>query len=159
MIVFAVSGIWHGAGLTFVLWGLLHGLLQVFEKAFIKTKKSYRVLTYILVSLLWVLFRTDSISQAGAILGGIVINDNGFAVSEVLLHGLNTANIVVLLIAVMIMVAVDIATYRGIDLIDKLFDMKLIIRWAILYALIFSVIILGVYGSGYDAAGFIYDKF
>ena len=159
LIVFAVSGIWHGAGLTFVLWGLLHGLLQVFEKAFIKTKKSYRVLTYILVSLLWVLFRADSISQAGAILGGIVINDNGFAVSEVLLHGLNTANIVVLLIAMMIMVAVDIATYKGIDLIDKLFDMKLIIRWAILYALIFSVIILGVYGSGYDAAGFIYDKF
>lgn len=159
LIVFVVSGIWHGAGMTFVLWGLLHGLAQVIEKAFIKTKKSYRILTYILVSLLWVLFRADSISQAGAIFGGIVINDNGFAISEVLLHGLNVANIVVLLMAMMIMVAVDIATYRGINLIDKLFDMKLIFRWAILYALIFSVIILGVYGPGYDAARFIYDKF
>lgn len=145
--------------MTFILWGLLHGLLQVFEKAFIKTKKSYGILTYILVSLLWVFFRANNISQAGAILGGIVINDNGFAISEIFSHGLNVENIVVLLIAMIIMVGADIVTYRGVNIIDKLFDMKLVFRWVILYALFFSVIILGVYGPGYDAARFIYDKF
>lgn len=54
---------------------------------------------------------------------------------------------------------IDLCDREGILLIDKLFNVKLIFRWMILYALIFAVIIVGVYGPGYDASRFIYDKF
>ena len=66
--VFLVSGLWHGANWTFLLWGLVHGLLQVLERAF---QKHYERLhgavkwlyTFAAVNLLWLLFRADSIGQ------------------------------------------------------------------------------------------------
>src|SRR5690606_41099460 len=39
-IVFLVSGLWHGAAMTFVIWGAIHGLIIVVEKAFNKQRKS-----------------------------------------------------------------------------------------------------------------------
>lgn len=70
VIVFLVSGLWHGANWTFVLWGLLHGLLDVIEKimgqAFTRIYKGIRWgVTFLLVNLAWVLFRVDSISDVG----------------------------------------------------------------------------------------------
>ena len=68
MIVFLVSGIWHGANWTFVLWGVLHGLLSVFDRIFEKAEKRIlKVLrwcaAFFAVNLLWLLFRAESIVQ------------------------------------------------------------------------------------------------
>ena len=68
MLVFLVSGIWHGANWTFILWGCLHGLLQVVERLF---KKGFDKLseivrwgyTFLSVNLLWLLFRAESIKD------------------------------------------------------------------------------------------------
>lgn len=69
MIVFLVSGIWHGANWTFILWGILNGIANVLEKVFGKwTDKLPRVLrktvTFVFCTFAWSLFRADSISQA-----------------------------------------------------------------------------------------------
>lgn len=159
LIVFIISGIWHGVGLTFVLWGLFHGLLQVIERAFPKRDHGSRCLTFLLVSILWVLFRSENIGQAMELLRGVLINANGVSLTEITGHGLNIANLVVLFAAMLVMLAVDMMQYRGANLMDRLFEMKLPMRWMILYALLFSVIVVGVYGPGYDAAKFIYSKF
>lgn len=68
MFVFLVSGLWHGANYTFLLWGALHGLFQViervFEKAINKLSDVVRwIITFGLVNVLWLLFRAESISQ------------------------------------------------------------------------------------------------
>ena len=72
MIVFLVSGLWHGANITFVLWGALHGIFMVFERLTnIKThsnpkgiiKALRKTVTFIIVTVLWSLFRADSIGQ------------------------------------------------------------------------------------------------
>jgi alginate O-acetyltransferase complex protein AlgI len=68
MIVFLISGLWHGANWTFVLWGLLHGLFSVIERAFGKyLGKLMEVvrwgITFSIVNVLWLLFRADSITQ------------------------------------------------------------------------------------------------
>lgn len=76
--VFAISGLWHGANWTFVVWGMAHGLWLVLEnrmnvrwegkwKALIGT-----VLTFAGVSLLWIFFRASSFDQATAIIKGII---------------------------------------------------------------------------------------
>lgn len=68
MIVFLVSGIWHGANWTFILWGLLHGAALVVYKMihtrYDKLPKVLRwALTFALVNVLWLLFRAESVSQ------------------------------------------------------------------------------------------------
>ena len=68
MIVFLVSGVWHGANWTFILWGALHGLLSVFDRVFEKVEerivKPVRwLLTFIAVNVLWLLFSAESVSQ------------------------------------------------------------------------------------------------
>lgn len=65
LIVYLVSGIWHGASWSFVLWGLLHGIAQVIErllgKWYLKIWKGIRwVITFCYVSYLWMLFRCGS---------------------------------------------------------------------------------------------------
>lgn len=74
MIVFLVSGLWHGANFTFLLWGAVHGLLQIvermFEKTFGKLTEAVRWMgTFACVNLLWLLFRAESIAQWWKMLG------------------------------------------------------------------------------------------
>ncbi len=66
MAIFLISGIWHGANWTFIVWGLLHGLCSVLERRF---QKQYSripaalrwLMTFAAVDLLWLLFRCDSV--------------------------------------------------------------------------------------------------
>lgn len=89
LLVFFVSGIWHGAGYTFILWGLLHGVMNIVTRVFHEWKKRLAFLkkepeilqkaqkalavavTFAAVSVAWVFFRADSISQALSILGSL----------------------------------------------------------------------------------------
>lgn len=77
MIVFLISGLWHGANWTFVLWGAMHGLFNCINRRFknIWEKLGFVTqwfVTFSLVNLLWVIFRADSISQAGQIIKNMV---------------------------------------------------------------------------------------
>lgn len=69
MVVFLVSGIWHGANWTFIVWGLLHGLLQCITRLFNKQYERLSavtkwMITMFFVNILWVVFRADSLSTA-----------------------------------------------------------------------------------------------
>lgn len=69
MIIFLISGIWHGANWIFIVWGLLHGLFNCLNRIFKKTWEKANVVfqwvvTFIIVDLLWLLFRADSLPQA-----------------------------------------------------------------------------------------------
>lgn len=69
MAVFLVSGFWHGAAWTFILWGALHGAAQalnrVFKRQWENLHTAFRwMVTFLFVNLTWVIFRSESISQA-----------------------------------------------------------------------------------------------
>lgn len=69
-IVFLCTGIWHGANWTFLFWGVYHGGLLFIERLFnLRTHERFvpfwRVITVLLIMLSWVLFRADSLGQAG----------------------------------------------------------------------------------------------
>jgi alginate O-acetyltransferase complex protein AlgI len=70
-IVFLLTGIWHGANWTFITWGLVYGILLIFERVWFgkileknPVKFLNRLLTFFVVNLLWVVFRADSIISA-----------------------------------------------------------------------------------------------
>lgn len=70
LIVFLISGLWHGADLTFVAWGLAHALLLILERALLRSKTDRfrmlrRILTFLTVNFCWVLFRADSFAEVG----------------------------------------------------------------------------------------------
>ena len=79
LVTFIVSGIWHGANWTFICWGTLHGVLLCIEKALGIGQQKYSgisrlchwAVTFVLVSLAWVLFRADSLHDALTIITGI----------------------------------------------------------------------------------------
>ena len=77
LLTFLVSGLWHGAAWTFVLWGALHGLCSVVERILGERRKiiprPIRIfLTFMTVNILWVLFRADSFSDALAVYSGMI---------------------------------------------------------------------------------------
>ena len=93
MIVFLASGLWHGANWTFILWGVLHGLFSVFDRLIIKHRDKVNpvvqwMLTFLVVNVLWLLFRSESISQWKSILG-IISRFENTTVSYTLLNFFN----------------------------------------------------------------------
>jgi alginate O-acetyltransferase complex protein AlgI len=91
MIIFSLSGFWHGANLTFIVWGVIHGLLFIpsilisskkenlfqnywIQKSFFGLKM---VITFTVVSVVWVFFRAENISKACAYTGKIFTIPSG----------------------------------------------------------------------------------
>ena len=90
MIVFLISGFWHGANWTFVLWGFLHGLASVLTRRFTtQWNKMHKILqwflTFVFVNIAWVFFRADSITQGFTIIKRIA-EFQTLAVSQTLLE-------------------------------------------------------------------------
>ena len=112
LIVFFCTGIWHGANWTFVLWGMLHGLLSSLEDiGAIPTKKLCRfkigtvvskLCTLLAVMLLFVIFRSDSITQAFAVISGMFAGAASPDVGYVLRTLLDPAAVFVLTAAVLL---------------------------------------------------------
>jgi D-alanyl-lipoteichoic acid acyltransferase DltB (MBOAT superfamily) len=88
-----VSGLWHGAAWTFVLWGALHGVYQIVGKLTVKSRNTLirklgytensktvviarRIITFILVDAAWLLFRANSISDAGVLIKRLFVGWN-----------------------------------------------------------------------------------
>jgi alginate O-acetyltransferase complex protein AlgI len=90
-ITMLLGGIWHGAGWTFALWGGLHGLLLVANQFYRKTFKRKMLnnffswlITFVLITILWVLFRAQSIDGAMAMYYGM-FGFNGISLPQSLL--------------------------------------------------------------------------
>lgn len=84
LIVFFATGLWHGAGATFIIWGLYHGLFLVVERmglGKLLEKKCFRGLNHIYTALVvvvgWVFFRADTLADAKVILHQMFTWENG----------------------------------------------------------------------------------
>lgn len=82
MIVFAASGLWHGANYTFIAWGLFHGILSVANRLWKQKISDLHpgfswLLTFLLVNIGWIFFRADSIADALTICKRLIAMDFG----------------------------------------------------------------------------------
>ena len=84
LIVFFATGLWHGAGATFIIWGLYHGLFLVVERmglGKLLEKNCFRGLNHIYTALVvvvgWVFFRADTLADAKVILHQMFTWENG----------------------------------------------------------------------------------
>ena len=186
LVVWALTGIWHGPEWKYVAWGLFHGMLIILstiftpkfavlgEKLHIKMECfSFRLYqmarTFFLCCVGRVFFRAESISAAVEIFRQIFMIFEPSALKEMLKQllktdyffslGLNVKNWVVVLVFLVVWFAVSVLEEKYGEVTKLLGKQNLIFRWAIIYALLLAVIVLGQYGPGFDVAGFIYEQF
>lgn len=178
MIVFLVSGLWHGASWHFVFWGFLHGLYQILGAVTQKMRvwitdrlhilrNSHahhlfqRLVTFVLVCFAWIFFRAENMTVALDMVHRIFTQFDPWILTDgrFLELGLDGANWVVLLVSVGILFGVSVAGYLKKPLRDGVLGTNLICRWCIYFALLFAVLIFGIYGPEYSASQFIYFQF
>lgn len=166
LIVFLVSGLWHGANYTFVLWGLIHGVFNILEDSFKGITKGIRenfiyrnvrrLITFVVAVLSFVIFRSKNIGAAKAYLLGIFKRQAGTMDASIAFPYEDT---IILLIAIAILVVIDILIYNKVKLADNIERRSLLIRWPIYIFLLIATLIFGIYGPGYSEAQFIYFQF
>ena len=157
MITFLVSGLWHGAAWTFVLWGCIHGIVQIIEKHLRLARYEGRsliirivriVFTFLIVSFAWVFFRSPDISTAFSYLGKLFTNYGIPALTD-----MGGTSLVILLAAISIMVFKEL---REEFFPDKFALLKTkFARWTIYIALFCMILLFGVL----DGGQFIYVSF
>jgi alginate O-acetyltransferase complex protein AlgI len=106
-IVFALTGFWHGANWTFLIWGLYHGTLLVIERVtgWGQTKSKWqplqRVATQFLVVVGWVVFRASSLPAAGHILGAMFV-PTGHGLTATVTTALTHRTLLIFLVALLV---------------------------------------------------------
>ena len=178
MIIFLVSGLWHGANWTYVVWGGLNGLYLVAEQVSDPlrrkirelfrvdvTRFSYRlfagVWTFILIDFSWMFFRAESFSQVFGMLRQMKANFGfsrlfGYALANL---GLDSATLVALLVAFLLLFFVDICRYKGINLNAKVLAQGAPLRYVVYGGLLLMIMFFGIYGYEYAQTAFIYFQF
>lgn len=158
LIVFIVSGLWHGADWKFVLWGAVHGVFIVFESLLKYTKiRINRLLsifvTFNLVSFAWIFFRAQSTSDAFSIIT-IVAKDLTRSMFD--LNILSTYNRHIVFLGATLIISTVVILLQGTESFRNLLSkFPLVVRWGVCYLLILSIIFLGVFSE----TKFIYFQF
>ena len=158
MAVFLVSGLWHGANWTFVVWGGLNGLYQIVTvmTAGIREKlgRTLRVpnvvgsllgslVTFHLVTIAWVFFRANSISDATIVFSRITGSIP--RLPTLIASYPFTEEIFISIALIAVLLVVEIIDEKRM-LWERLRTQPVYVRWAVYYALIFSLVILGRWG-------------
>ncbi len=178
LVLWFTIGYWHGGSFNFIIGsGLLHWGYIVFgelaEPLFVKMRGFFgiragcrwflwlqRLRTFVLVMFGLVFFRNASVVDAVRMLGRgfSAFNPQIFVDKTLFSFGLDWVECTVLLVSLLLMEWVTIQQQKG-WLRERLEKKPLLIRWMVLYALLFYVILLGQYGPGYSASEFIYQNF
>ena len=161
-IVFTLSGMWHGADITYILWGMLCGLFQIMEALIAPLRAHFPrwlkvFFTFMLFTFSMFLFRSDDIHQAGIIIGKVLTQ---FEPASILTTspfslGLGTFNMMYLLAGLAVLIVYDIINERTEDAASFIAGRKTTLRWGIYY--LFVIMILGSASIG--AQQFIYFQF
>lgn len=178
LITFFVSGLWHGAGLRFIAWGMLHAFYQIIgeltnpvrEEVYTKLRVAKdsrdkvifkRIGTFLLVNWAWVIFRADSLKQGLGILKNMVVVINPWILFNNRLYtlGLDWKDWLVLILGILVMIYAGIKHEQGISVTDRVIARRLPIRWAIMIAAIVVIMLVGTYGFGFNNSDFIYGGF
>ena len=170
IIIFLVSGIWHGSTLMFLIWGIGHGVVMVIEDMIRKGTGGVRswmkwfaplgiLINFIIVMILWVFFRSSSMEVALHTLNVIptLHLKDVFSVSYETI-GMTLNEWYWMWIIIGITIVMDLLRYF-FDMIDVLSKQFFLLRWLFYIVLIIVAIIFGMYGPGYHPSDFIYVTF
>ena len=158
LITFIVSGIWHGANWTFIIWGAFHGIIQIIEKALSIQKETHEnkliaiiriIITFLLVNFAWIIFRIPSIDETWDIITKIFTSFSGD-----ILANTNNSDKLLMLTGILILLIKEITEefFNGEKLWSRINFGGRFIIYTILFIMIISIGVL-------DSGQFIYVSF
>lgn len=178
-ILWTVIGIWHGGSYNYLIaTGWIQFVYLVIEdisepwmkkitaKLVINRDKFvYKIIrcmkTYIMFSFALIFFRAENISSAIAIIKNIFITWNPYVLydrTSLFIVSLDKMDFVVMILSIFVLFVVE-WLQRTRNVRESLSRRNIIIRWTLLYTLIFVILIFGSYGPGYSTTEFIYQQF
>ena len=189
LIVFAVSGLWHGASFAYIFWGFLNGLYQVIgdmigeiKKLVVKYHNKWRWIiegweentkarfsrelfqtigTFILITFAWLFFRAGGLGNARELLANMLSSNNWYILFDGSIYELGVAKnyMNVLLGSILLLFIVDYHKYHEKDMADVFLRQGWCFRVIGIMALTFTILLYGCYGELYDIQQFIYFQF
>lgn len=178
MITFAVSGLWHGAGWSYIMWGLINGFYQVIgdilkplrkkaaeilqmDMSLFCNKLLSTIITFILIDISWIFFRADGFADAIEIIRSILTVHNFWILFDNSLYGcgLDMKDCHVMIFCLVLLLAAEILKYNNINVSRKIEQQSAWFRWMVYIGAILFILVLGIWGSEFDESRFIYFQF
>ena len=175
-IVFLISGLWHGANWTFVIWGALHGLYVILDVATKTIRAKINVFfglheksflskllcissTFSMVTFAWIFFRAKNVDDASYIITHLFVGFAEYLNASIFFHKLTNLGLsgIEMLVAIISIILMELVHYRqrNMALRQRLSDLSIWQRWSLYYAVILAIIIFGVFNN----SQFIYFQF
>ena len=178
MLVFLTSGLWHGAAMSFVVWGGINGLYQIAGEVLMPIRdkavsifhldrdslghKLIHVLgTFILIDFSWIFFRAGSMADAINIIKSILTVKNPWILFDGSLYncGLDIKNYRVMLNGIAVLLFADFCKYQKISIREVIAKQDMWCRWIVIIVAVLTLVIFGIWGTSYEASNFIYFQF
>ncbi len=175
LVVWLLNGLWHGAGYTFILFGLYHfvliflgnlfeplvekvcGKLKVNRKnIFYRIFQSIKMTFFVFIGEL--IFRAETVSQALFMIKRIFFNFT-ITYKESLSLGLDHQDYIIVGISLVAIFIIGLLKEKGHDIRTEISNKNIFLRWLLYYLLIFAIIIFGAYGAGYVPVDPMYADF
>lgn len=176
-IVFLVSGLWHGAAWSFVLWGGLHGFYQIaghitrpwrsalydrlgIDRSRAAFRLGQRFITFSLVSFAWIFFRSENLSKALVYCRNMLRGLAPWALFDGSLtaFGISSLDWAILLFALGLLGLVSVLREKGFDS-GCILKQSMAARALLCWAMFIVILVFGAYGGEYSASAFIYAGF
>ena len=176
-VVFLVSGLWHGVGIHYIAWGLLQAFYQIvgeltagvrsrlydrceIDRESFSFKLGGQLVTFALVNVSWLFFRANGFIAALKMLKSAVMNPNPWILTNGRLFelGLDAKDINVIVISTAVLLVVSLMQQK-FSVREKLEQQNFIFRYFVYLAAVIAILVLGMYGPGYNASQFIYMQF
>lgn len=178
LITFAVSGIWHGSGIKYVFWGLMHAWYQIMAEILNPVRagiyKAFRIWhgsffegvikkagTFFWVMLAWIIFRADGILMGIKMILNMFRCFNMWILFDdsLLALGLDWKDWIVLMCSIMVLWAVERLQIKHVCVRELILEQHIIVRWLIYIMAVMAIWVFGTYGYGFDTQDFIYGGF
>ncbi len=176
-IVFLVSGLWHGAAWSFVLWGALHGFYQIaghitrpwrsalydrlgIDRSRAAFRLGQRFITFSLVSFAWIFFRSENLAKALVYCRNMLRGLTPWALFDGSLtaFGISSLDWAILLFALGLLGLVSVLREKGFDS-GCILKQGMAARALLCWAMFIVILVFGAYGGEYSASAFIYAGF
>lgn len=176
-ITFFLVGIWHGLSLGYILFAVYNatlvstatlledfyawcrGKFKVHEDS--KAFKGFQIIRTFVLTAICRFFYLPKFSDTVGLFKATFSEFNPWVFFDGTLYslGLDRPNFILLVISIIVLILVDFAQEHGTHIRETIGKQNIALRWVVYYGAIFALLIFGMYGPGYDAASFIYQRF
>jgi D-alanyl-lipoteichoic acid acyltransferase DltB (MBOAT superfamily) len=178
MLVFLISGLWHGAKFSFIAWGGLNGIYQIIGNITAPIRKKVTsflhidtntighkllqgFLTFIMVDFSWIFFRANSFSEALVIVRQMLSVHNPWVLFDGSISNgiISQKNFYLLIMCLGILLFADICKLKDVKIRDVILRQNEFCQIVFFAFSVVFLLLFGKYGTAYNASQFIYFQF